>query len=493
MLIADRIIRPYHPLNAVNIALLAGAVALAAEPAIWLVGTWYRDGYDGIGWLAFVLVLGCAAWSGASPRLQRRVAPAHIYYLVLATALIRLSAQLLDINVLGALLLAVDVFALARIAGLDARARAISPLWLAFLFCFSLPVEPIVQRLIGYDLQRLSAAMACGLLDPWFVDLGCDGVRLSIDGVDVLVDLPCSGAELLSLTGLSFAVLCTLRPPGPWAIAGACACLLLALCGNAVRVTLLALGIAYEHALPFHVMDPVPHTLLGMLVVMTVSAALIVMSAWYPAPRLAAASRIFGAPATKPRIPKPLAFIFLPLALSIGAIQPQPVDASPIVPPPEPPRVAAGFLRADDALSGQEQAYFGRYGGGARRASYGPFGLLLVSTGSPLRHLHDPTICLSGMGFDVQLIGTDFGQGATVYRAVHESATSGAGYYVYTSFLSSDGQLAMSVSEVVWHWLRDPGPTWTMVQRIEPVAGVDPLVVNEWRWAIRRAFNLTGS
>ena len=72
--------------------------------------------------------------------------------LLAATALIRLSSQLLDVSVLGALLLSVDVFALARLARLPDRQRAISACWLAVLFCFSLPIEPILQRVFGYPV-----------------------------------------------------------------------------------------------------------------------------------------------------------------------------------------------------------------------------------------------------------------------------------------------------------------------------------------------------
>jgi len=496
MLIADRIVRPTYTFCWTNLVILAGALVLAYHPLIWLLGTWYGAGYEGIGWIAFVLVLALGLWSASSPLTTETSEVGRTYGLLLATTFIRLIAQLLDINVIGALLLAVDVYALASLCHLSARQRAVSAFWLAGLFCFSLPIEPIVQRLLGYGLQQLSTDFACTLLIPFFDDLVCSGVRLQIAGQDVMVDLPCSGAQLLSTALLVTCLVNALvRPAFKWGAASVIVSLFSALFFNAVRVALLAAGIAQEDILGFSVMAPLPHTLLGVFVVILTSSVVVVFSrCCRVAQRSAAKQSPFTRMLTRRRAL--FAVLFLVSALSIGAIQPQPVDKSPSLPPPEMPRVAAGFLRNNAPLSALENSYFTRYGGSASRASYGPFGLLLVSTASPLRHLHDPTICLRAMGYDVQLQGVDHVQGATVYRAaagdqLSNDATQNQSYIVNVTYISASGQQALSIAEVIWHWAGNPRETWTMVQRIVPEdAAISAQQVAEFEAAISRSMSL---
>lgn len=485
---------PRDPVRLLALAsLLCGAVVLALQPAVWLVGTWYRDGYDGVGWLAAALTAALFLWSWHSPRQSQVRASVRPLLLLLLAALLRLASQVLDINVIGALLLGVDVYALAALAGLDQRRRRIAPGWLALLFCFSLPVEPMAQRLVGYDLQLISATVACTMLWPFVEVLSCEGVRLVADGQDVLVDLPCSGAELLSLTALIFTAINAVRCPRPTsALGGAVFAVLLGLLGNGLRICLLALGIVHAEALPFHVMDPLPHTLIGLTVVALVALGLTGSAACYRSSAQAPVDSHQKSSAPMPHDhlgaawPRAAALLFLPVALLIGALQPRPVDVSAHISPPEMPLVVAGFLQRAQALSAQERSYFEQYGGSAARAAYGPFGLLLVSTASPLRHLHDPTICLSGAGFEVQLLGTDHVNRATLYRA-ESSDTDAYSYWVRVSYISDAGVLASSVSEVIWHWLRQPQSRWTMVQRIAPTLVKD---THEWELAVRRAFNL---
>ena len=497
MLIADRIVRPAYTFCWTNLAILAGALVLAYQPVIWLVGTWHSAGYDGVGWIAFVLVMALGIWSASSSVDAQTLNVGRTYGLLLVTALVRLVAQVLDINVIGALLLAVDVYALASLGQLSNRQRGVSAFWLAALFCFSLPIEPIVQRLLGYGLQQLSANLACTLLLPFFDDLACSGVRLRISGQDVMVDLPCSGAQLLSSTLLVTTLVNSLvRPTWRWGAASVFVSLSTALIFNALRVALLAAGIAQESLLGFSIMAPLPHALLGVVMVVFTSAVIVAFSrcCTVAKPSRATASRLTM---TLIRRPALFATLFLVFALSIGAIQPQPVDKSPSLPPPEMPRVAAGFLRTDAPLTALETTYFTRYGGSAARASYGPFGLLLVSTASPLRHLHDPTICLRAMGYNVQLKGVDHVLGATVYRAVadqqrgSETSTTNQNYIVNVTYRSASGRQALSIAEVIWQWVRNPRETWTMVQRIVPEgAAVSADQVAEFEAVIRRSMSL---
>jgi len=473
---------------------IAGAFVLALEPAMWLVGTWYEDGYQGIGWVAGAVVAGLVGWSRTSPLTQPLKSNPYTYGLLMLTALIRLAAQILDINVLGALLLGVDVYALASISGLAQRRRALSPFWLAIVFCFSLPIEPIVQRLIGFDLQQISASVACGMLSPIFTDLSCQGVRLRIHNLDVMVDLPCSGAELMSITALVLSIVNTRRMPS--VVWGVLSCFLgigLSLLGNGVRISALAVGIVYAEQLPFNIMAPLPHSIVGLLVVMIVGGAIWQVARFYVPQKVKVKPHCSYPEGEKSVVHRIFALSFLPVALLVGVIQPQPVDAFPRLLPPSIPSSAAGFLQQSSPLSDQESGYFTRYGGGARKASFGPFGLLLVTTRSPLRHLHDPTICFSGSGYDVQFVGTNHVTKSAVYRASKSAITGQTeDFIIRVSYRSDRGQTVSSVSEAIWYWLRFPQTTWTMVQRIVPVhPSIDSSVASEWEQAMRRAYNIT--
>ncbi len=471
--------------------LFTGSLLLAFEPALWLFSTWYEPGYERVGLVVFGAVVMLFLWSLSSPRqsgIGSGCDKATLMLLALS-GLFRLVAQLLDVNVIGALLLSVDVFALARLAGLAHRQRAVSPLWLALLFCFCLPVEPMLQRVLGYGLQQISASVACAMLSPF--DVACEGVRLKIDGVDVLVDLPCSGAELLSVIGMLFAGISAVRPPRlrrlPVAVG---ACLIVALLGNGLRIAVLALGIVHREALGVDVMAPLPHSLIGAVIVALAALALLRVNKALASPP-ASLARHPGSVERRLALSSPafaslFACAFVGFAAVVGSIQPRPVDSSSSLIPPDIPLVAAGFLARDEALTPLEKRYFEQYGGGARRAAYGPYGLLLVRTASPLRHLHDPNKCFTAMGFAVDRVGTDFERMATIY-AVRSPA--GPRYEVHVTYISDAGRVATSIAEVVWRWLEAPEVRWTMVQRVVPVT-VQNDGVHEWHAAINRAFNL---
>ncbi len=466
-----------------------GAAVIAWEPANWLLRTWYAPGYDHFGIVAFAAAaaLFLSAWRTPLTNPGRHLPPRRTMLLLASTAALRALAQLLDINVLGALLLCVDVYTLAHLARLGERRFAVSPLYLAGLFCFCLPIEPIVQRLLGFPLQLVSAQLACAALEPWFADLVCQGVRIRLNHTDVLVDLPCSGSELLSITGMIFLGLAAVgRPDLPHALRGACLALAGALIANGLRIAVLAMGIAFAPRLPIDVMDPVPHTLIGLLTIAMLIRALL---GWFR--RIEPVVTHPAADSTdtprRPVLHFTFACLFCTCAVLTGFISAQPADASRPLPAPAAPLYAGGFAATAVALSEQERAYFTTFGGNATRASYGPYGLLLVSTTSPLRHLHDPAICLRGMGFHVKLLGTDHDTVSTAYRAT----LNGQAYLVHVSYQADDARQASSIAEVVWHWLRAPSQRWTMVQRIEPLGpDVDDHATQQWHAAIRRAFNL---
>lgn len=192
---------------------LPGMLALLIEPVVWLVTTWCDPSWDSHGAVA---ALGCLALivfslrsgpASPDPRAARRV-----MWLLAGTASVRLAGRLLAVHVVGALALVFDLAALGIALGLDRRPRAVHPAALALLFAFSLPIEQILQRLFGYPLRLVSAAVAHGVLAPFTDDLARQGTLLVQDGLTLAVDLPCSGAQGLTLLGaLAAAVLCRRR------------------------------------------------------------------------------------------------------------------------------------------------------------------------------------------------------------------------------------------------------------------------------------------
>lgn len=453
-----------------RISFAAAVVILAAHPVLWLVNTWLDPAFDSHGFAYFAAVLVLAGWSFTSPlshaatAADKRIA----FSLLAVTALVRLAGQVLAIDTIGALALVIDVYALARLAGLHRRLRALSPFWLAAAFAFSLPLERIVQRSIGYVLQDISARGACGVLSSIFGEVQCAGVRITVQGADVLVDLPCSGARAIIVFGFVFTIAAAVaRPRWPAALVGGALTLGAAIAGNVLRITMLASGVAVgPKALGFDVMAQPWHDLAG-LVALGVMAPVIV--AW-------ARGASFGADEPAPPVATPTqpakrhplwlgaAFVLIAAAIVTAPRRPLDIVARDIT-IAAPERIGA-YRATPLPLTPRERAYFEQYGGAAVKSAYGPYALMLARTSSPLRHLHAPDECLRGLGYQVSYLGMRFAPVATaVYRAV---APDGRAYRVEVSFQSGSGHTVASVSEAVWLWLTDRSTVWTAIQRIAP-------------------------
>ncbi|MFP4599269.1 MAG: exosortase T [Persicimonas sp.] len=527
-----------------------GAIVLAIEPLLWLVGTWTEPAYDSPGGWIFVAALGLFAWSATSAHTGAEASTRHAWWLLLATALIRLAGQMLAINVLGALALAIDVYALGVLCGLKYRKRAISPFWLSVLFAFSLPVERIFQRLVGYGLQHMSAAGSCSLLGLAFDDVACAGVEITLAGQQVLVDLPCSGARGLVLLSVLFSALAALvRPTLRQAAGGVVLALVSAIVANSIRIAALAVGIAFSDSLVFGAMGGIDvmaqpwHDLVGLAALAIGVAPLVAWARHINSPphskrsaekgrskvghinspphskRSAEKGRIEvgtdvvdrpNAPANPtngPHLDPPhaekragrdsltdhvgrsatLGTLFLLAALAILFAPQKPVDVARPIDSIELPSNIGGHPASPRELSELERDYFTRFGGAAARASYGPHTLLLVRTSAPIRHLHAPDECLGGAGFDVELRGVS-GQalpGAT-YLA---GAPDGSRWRVVVTYVSDRGEVATSISEVVWRWLKDTDTTWTAVERFHP-ADAPYWEAEAFDAAVARAFDI---
>ena len=487
-----------------SIYLLAAAAAavLAAQPVSWLIGTWSRPGYQDYPVLVFVAVVALFVWSVTSPRAGlgadrgRRLAVG----LLLGTFAIRLASQLLAVNVIGAFALAIDVYALGLLAGLAERRRRLSPGWLAVLFLFCLPVEPIFQRSVGYLLQQASAAGACQLLGAFFTPLDCAGTRIVVMGREVLVDVPCSGARLLTTLLMLLSVLGALvAPRARNAALGMAVTLFSAWAANTVRISVLAVGIVFQELSGIDVMSDPWHELIGLMSVALGAAPLLIWAHEVHSKedketvkerrRIVEPSPVDRESGTsRPGWKLGWAGAALGAAVLLVDIAPRPVDVSAPVAAPTAPASLSGYRATDGALSDQERRYFTRYGGTAQRTFYGPFALLLVRTTSPLRHLHAPEACLEGAGHRVRYLTARFSQVPTAFY--RSEAADGEAFDVRVSYVSASGRVATSVSEVVWHWLKQPKEAWTMVQRIAP-ASISRIELERWDAAVARAYNLS--
>lgn len=463
--------------------LACALIILAWHPLLWLFNSWTDPSYGSDGALVFLCLSGLVFWSLSSPVVDGAAKRSQAMAGFLLAALCRLSGQLLDIQIIAALALVIDVYALAVLWRLPARLRSVSPCWLAVLFFFCLPIERLVQRVLGYGLQHVSTDGACTVLN-WVTPVQCEGVRIMIHDHLVLVDLPCSGAgAVLQLSVLFIAVMAIKRPTVGNTVAGMLLVAGLGMAANSLRIALLALGIAYSPA-GIDVMAQPWHDLIGYG---CLTLAVCVLAWW--AARLPSAQPFVQASMRIPAITvKPLpALGLIWLALLIVRLPSHPVDVATAVSPPGLPWTVGGYPRQTLQLTTQERNYFTRYGGGASRAHYGPFTLMLVKTTAPLRHMHAPDQCLAGIGHAVHRVGGRFD---TVPTAVYRS-TDGQGHdwRIRVSFVSEHGDYSTNVAEVIWRWFQAPGTTWTMVQRISPWQVSEPQF-NAWDRAVLRALDM---
>lgn len=454
-------------------ALLALASAiLAIEPLRWLLHSWREPAYASYGYLYILLLTGLIIWSVTSPKTSQSSSTPHQFFalcLLLLSALIRLVSQVVAINILGGLALAIDCYALLLLLNLQNRQRALSPFWLSVLFLFSLPLERVIQRLLGYPLQEISAAKACQILGLFYQDLSCHSVRIMLAGKDVLVDLPCSGTMSLMLSAAFFVTLSAIyRPSFFTSLLWGLAALLLSISGNVVRIILLTIGLAHQEALGIDVMLQPWHNLIGYF---TLALSLLPLALFYKPARSSTPAKacrplsLKGFHLSKP-LQLSLALCFFAFALITIHLPRQALDVSKPVTPLTLPTQLAGEPGQKTKLQSVEEAYFKQYGGAAQKVQYGPLSLTLIQTTSPLRHLHAPDECLRGLGFKVTFQGTIFEPEPTaIYRA---TSPDGRAWRVAVSFRSNLEFTTSNVSAAVWHWLKHPHTRWVGVQRITP-------------------------
>lgn len=492
-----------------RIALALALLILAAGPVRWLLVSWSDPSYDSAGAWVFAC---CAALAALSLRTKRRMVVIKerkaAVGLLLLTAALRAAGEVLAIHVIGALALVVDVYALALLLGMKQRALPLSPFWLSALFALSLPLERLLQRMGGYGLQQLSSGGACGLLQFVSDNVECRGVRILIEQADVLVDLPCSGTRGAVLLATLFAALMSwARPNVTNGLLGIALLLGCAFASNTLRITLLALGLAYPESVSgIDVMAEPWHDLIGLLSLFLGALPLLffarrVYTRVRPVHPVLTQLRhgysrallrdgwwlVMPASAPRGRWKVATSFAFLACAIVITQIPGTPVDVSRELPELHLPYAMDGFVGKTEKLTEKEQVYFTRYGGQASKKRYGANQLLVIRTTSPLRHLHAPDECLRGAGYVVEYGGVTYDPVPTALYKV--TTPEGTAWRVAVTFTEGSGHYT-SVAEAVWHWMQCPGGVWTAVQRISPW-DTSPQETRSWDDAVLAALDMT--
>lgn len=470
--------------SAEPLALVVAALALAAGPLVWLVGTWTHPGFNPTGGPVLALAAGLLIASARSPHPHAdRASHRDLALWALgAGAVVRVAGHLLGVDVVGGLVLVVDLVALAVWLDTSRRDFAVSPLWLGALATLALPLERLVQRALGYGLQQTSAIVA-GELASWFVPTQRHGIQLVADGIPVLVDAPCSGARGLTVVAIAFCALAAMRRPTlARGALGVGVALAAALLGNAVRLTAVVVFVA-RPALTFGA-DPLHGPLHEAIGALGLATSLAIVLAWAsrvrPAPTDAAASDD-AAPEPAARLHRRSAtpwFAAAAVSAALVAVIPaqRPFDASGAVPAATLPDHLGGLDGVPAPLTDAERRAYVRHGGEVTRMRYGAVTVLLVHTRSPLRHLHDPAECLTALGWTVTRTGAPpAGLPAGRYDAI---APDGSAWVVRASWATADGAVATSIPEVVWRWFSAPDGLWRAVLRIAP-AGLDPAALDD--------------
>jgi len=487
-----------HNLSWPKVIIITAAVLLAYDPLLWLIKTWIDPSYASSGLYLFIIVAGLFGWSFSSKRtaLSNQQFPLILLFL---SAIVRLVGQILAVNVLGAITLVVDLYAIAKIAGLDRRMRSISPLWLSLSFAFTLPLERILQRVFGYGLQNISADGACTVLGVIVNDVSCQGVRILINQQDVLVDLPCSGARAFLLLLFFFSVsACFFRLNLRNAFYGFLITVLSAYLINVIRICVLAIFIGFPNLIfNIDVMSQPTHDVIGLILLSFGVLPVALWARWKQTDNHASTPHLpskllhhgWWLKRTKTNINKSISALgFMGIAIVIISLPKEARDVSRKDLPIEIPMNLGGDFAVPQELLPKEQLYFTQYGGSAKKAQYADRSLMVVKTSAPLRHLHAPDDCLRGLGMDVEYRGVHYSPIPTaIYKATDEQ---GAEYRVAVTFISStEKYMTTNISEAIWYWLKNPDEDWMAIQRITHWDS-DPTKNNEFDYAVMASFEL---
>ena len=242
---------------------------LAYEPMRWLVYTWQEVSYESTGIWAFIATFILLIWSVSSPLISLRPAKTKlVIVLLIGTVLLRLLGLVLAVNTVGALVLIIDIYVIALLLRVKQRECAISAGWLVILFSFSLPIEHIIQQVVGYGLQALSSTVSCAILTSTLDNISCHGARIAVAGQPFLINLPHAETNSLVVLAVMMTVGIVLARPGYRQSASAMLIVLLStFASHILRILLLVFASLSEYLEKWNidVMAQPWHDIIGLI------------------------------------------------------------------------------------------------------------------------------------------------------------------------------------------------------------------------------------
>lgn len=482
-----------------TLLIVTAAIILAVHPINWLIESWVDPSYDSQGEIIFLFVVAILGWSlNSSSHSSNNSNHNKAKIIFVFSTIARFLSQVLSINILGGIALVFDFYAICCFLNIANRKNFASPFWLTALFLFSLPLERVFQRIIGYGMQLISADISGGILSFIFGVVQINGTELIVNGHKILVDMPCSGVKssLLLLTLMCF-LLSIKRLNLKKQIFFISFCFFTAIVCNILRIVFLSSFIASPFLKeliditkePFHSLVGLFSIGLGTLIIIKVFHNLKTNKLSNNLNRI---RRIFKSENSR-KYPRfyvlnfASSVIILCVAIFIINLPKSALDISNTQNYFQLPTYLGNSFAKDIPLKSKEKLYFTQYGGKAEKKAYGKHKLMLIQTTSPLRHLHNPADCLQGLGFAVKYLGYE---NKLIPTSVFQAEQpNGNNWRVAVTFFSDSGEIVHSVNEAIWHWLKNPNSSWYALQRITP-ASTNHQEIESWEKQVFRSLDL---
>lgn len=171
------------------ISLTLSLLLFYRQELIWLMGTWYKKGYDSYGYIAVIAFILYCIHYGFKFGKSRGV----ILYIIIFTAVTGLFIKKMDLNILNSLFFISSVSLFLYYISEGIRENP-SSLLLLFL---SLPWIHHINIFFGYSLRRICTVFSAGLLKLYQLPVEVQGTMLFLGDLRLEVGQPCSGSKYL--------------------------------------------------------------------------------------------------------------------------------------------------------------------------------------------------------------------------------------------------------------------------------------------------------
>ena len=462
----------------------ASAWLVLQAAALWPTWRWMaarmRDGSDDPLGLLAIAALTVLVWT---VRRELRATP-RLGWLMLASFGTMAASVLGSKNGDGAMLtplaaglIAVLAWSCGLLAFLPRRTAAFPVVGLAVL---ALPLLSSLQFYAGYPLRVVTAEASRWLLMPGF-DVTREGSTLVVDGLQVIVDAPCSGVQMVWLGYFTACVVSLGVHRGDRSfIARLPVVGLSVLAGNIVRNSVL---VGFEGA--GQPLAPWAHDVWGLALLAAVCGSIGWTMTWNATPREVRRRTSSGGFLLQNRFVdrvahKALFAVAMTLSLVGGFAGAASSAAS--APPPggrfnEWPAAWDGSPLRPMALTDVEHRFAQQFPGAIARMTDGERMFVLRRVDAPTRMLHPAVDCYRALGYSIAHARLERDAQARIWRclsvAKRQAGEQGQTLRVCERIVDADGTAFTDTS--AWYWAaaggRSQGP-WQAVTRVEPEAPV---------------------